>query len=99
MAFTSRRSFDKEFKLEAVKLLLNDDRTAKELGTDLGVSPSMLHRWKREYLAATPQESFPGKGRQSGDQEELTRLRRELEQVKTERDILKKAVGIFSHQR
>ncbi len=99
MALSHRRSFDKDFKLEAVKLLLNDDRTAKELGVDLGVNPSLLHRWKREYLSTSPSESFPGKGRQSGEQEELTRLRRELEQVKTERNILKKAVGIFSHQR
>ena len=99
MAYVNRRSFDKEFKLDAVKLLLNGDRSPKERAAGLGISSSMLHRWKREYLATTAAESFPGKGKQSGDQEELTRLRRELEQVKLERDILKKAVGIFSHQR
>lgn len=90
-----RRKYDKEFKLNAVKLLLQSDRTQSEIGDDLGIRSDLLSRWKIEYekkdIAA-----FPGKGNQSDDQSEIKKLKKELLETKLERDILKKAVAIFS---
>ncbi len=62
---------------------------------DLGIRESVLGRWKKQSEEA-PLEAFPGKGRLRPQDEELARLRKENEILHQERDILKKAVGIFS---
>ena len=69
-----------------------------QIAVELGISVSNLRRWKRDYQDQGKQ-AFPGQGRLPADEEEMRRLRRELERVKQERDILKKAVGIFSQRR
>ncbi len=93
-----RRTYPKEFKTEAVELMLNSDKEAKEIAKDLGIEAHMLHRWKREYLV-TKDHAFPGKGK-TGDPEEVKfrELQRHLRDVEEERDILKKALAIFSKQ-
>lgn len=67
------------------------------LAKELDVPPSMLYRWRREY-SAKQNSSFPGNGKVilSETEQELARLRKELRDTQLERDILKKAVGIFS---
>ena len=90
-----RRSFSREFKLEAVRLVTEGGLTVSQAARDLGVHQTVLGRWKMQ-LEESPLEAFPGKGRLSPDDEELARLRRENEVLRQERDILKKAVGIFS---
>lgn len=90
-----RRSFSREFKLEAVRLVTDGGLTVAQASRDLGVRESVLGRWKKQ-LAEDPEEAFPGKGRLKCHDEELRRLRRENEILRQERDILKKAVGIFS---
>jgi transposase len=90
-----RRSFSKEFKLEAVALVTEKGLSVAQAARDLGISENVLGRWKREFLE-DPSEAFPGKGRLKSQDEELARLRRENEILRQERDILKKAVGIFS---
>ncbi len=90
-----RKSYSKEFKLDAVNLVVNGERTVPEVARDLGIEPNLLYRWKRE-LANEKTEAFPGKGNLSPQEEELRRLRRELEQVKEDREILKKALEFFS---
>ena len=91
----TRKSYTKQFKLDAVNLVINGDRTVTEVSRDLGIEPNLLYRWKRE-LTKEQSEAFPGKGRLSPQEEELHRLRRELEQVKEDREILKKALEFFS---
>lgn len=54
-----RKSYTREFKIEAVRLLLENEATTQQLATDLGVSASSLNRWRREYLADVEQ-AFPG---------------------------------------
>ena len=87
-----------EFKEDAVKVVLEGDRPVREVARNLGINENMLHRWRREYLR-DKEESFPGKGHLKSKDEELLRLRRRLQDVEEERDILKKALAIFSKHR
>ncbi len=90
-----RRSFSREFKREAVGLMTEGGLSVAQASRDLGVRESVLGRWKKQFEEA-PLEAFPGKGRLRPQDEELARLRKENEILRQERDILKKAVGIFS---
>jgi len=94
----NKRKYDQEFKEGAVKLALEGDRPVREVARDLGIHENMLHRWRREYLE-DKEESFPGKGHLKPKDEEIFRLRRRLQDVEEERDILKKALAIFSKHR
>jgi len=89
------RRFDKEFKIEAVRLASEPGNTQSEIERDLGISQGIISRWKRE-LRKDGDQAFPGKGRLKPDDDELRRLKRENERLRQERDILKKAVAIFS---
>jgi len=90
-----RRSYDSEFKREAVKLVIEGGRIASEVSKGLGINENILYRWIKQYREDS-ENAFPGKGKLKPEDEELRRLRRELADVKEERDILKKVVGIFS---
>lgn len=90
-----RRSYSREFKLEAVGLVKEGGLSVAQAARDLGIHESALWRWKKQY-EDDPAQAFPGKGNLKPEEAELRRLRRELERVRQERDILKKAVGIFS---
>lgn len=90
-----RKRFDRQFKLDAVNLVINGSRSVSEVARDLGIEENTLYRWKRD-LEREGSDAFPGKGKLSPQEEELRRLRRELEQAKEDRDILKKAVAFFS---
>jgi len=93
-----RRSFDRSFKVEAVRLVIEEGRTAAAVARELGIGVNLLHRWKRQ-LTDNGSDAFPGKGHQPAEQDELQRLRRELGDVTEERDILKKAIAVFSDRR
>jgi len=92
----SRRLFDREFKIKAVELSYQKENI-KELAADLGVRPELIYRWRSEF-GALKGLSFPGNGNkvQSEVDSEVARLRKDLADMTMERDILKKAVGIFS---
>lgn len=92
----SRTKFSKEFKLKAFEI--SDLRgSTQEVARELGVRAELIYRWRSE-LRGDPKLAFSGNGNKqlTEEQRELARLKRELEDVKMERDILKKAVGIFS---
>jgi len=91
----ARRQYSREFKREAVELLETSGKSASELERELGIGKGNLWRWKRE-VTADGKDAFPGHGRLATEQERLRQLERELEIVRQERDILKKAVAIFS---
>ena len=94
----SRRLYSKEFKVDAVELLLRSNTTIKETAASLGISADILGRWKKEYVASKA-ASFPGKGHlKTPGEEQLRKLERELRRVTEERDILKKAVAVFSRR-
>jgi transposase len=93
----NRRKYDREFKLEAVRLSREPGRSVAGVARDLGINENLLHRW-RSQLSQEGEAAFPGKGHQSPEQEELRRLRRQLADVTEERDILKKALAVFSRR-
>jgi transposase len=93
---TQRRTYGREFKLRAVQLLETSGKSAAEIERELGIGDGCLLRWRKK-LAAEGESAFPGHGRLSPEQDEILKLKRELEIVRQERDILKKAVAIFSH--
>jgi transposase len=90
-----RRKFDQEFKVGAVELLLNSGRKVSEVAAELGVPANRLSTWKQLYLR-DKEQAFPGKGHLSPQEAEVKRLQKELARTQRERDILKKALAIFS---
>ena len=90
-----RRRYTKEFKIEAIQLVESNGGNASAVARNLGISSNILSRWIREYKADQAY-SFPGLGNVKEPEEELRKLRKELADTKMERDILKKALAIFS---
>lgn len=91
----TRRSFSKEFKMEAVRLITEGGSSVAQVARDLGIRDTIVGWWKKE-LAQGREVAFPGKGYGKPADEEVRRLRRENERLRMERDILKKAAAIFS---
>jgi transposase len=81
-----RRKYDDEFKQQAVAMVRNG-QPVRSVAQALGISENVLHRWKRDALDS-----------QSNSELEVEKLRQRLKQVEMERDILKKALSIFSRQ-
>ena len=93
-----RIRYDQQFKIDAVKLITEGGRTVNDVALKLGVNAETLRLWKKKYEQehGVGQRAFPGKGHMSPEEEELRRLRRELQRAEEERDILKKALAFFS---
>ena len=95
MTEKSKRNYTREFKLEAVRLYESTDKSMSEVERELGITPYLLSKWVHQFRQEEAQ-TFPGKGKLIEREEELRRLRREVEILKQEREILKKVVVIFS---
>ncbi len=95
---STRRSFSREFKLEAVRMVTEAGHSLAQVARDLDIGPDMLRRWRRQFETDL-EEAFPGVGQRKARDEETWQLRRKLDRVTTERDILKKALGIVSDRR
>lgn len=87
------KQYDNEFKVMIVDLL-KSGLMVKQVSEDYGLNASMIRRWRREYEAKSG--DFSKKREVSPQEQELKALQKELREVKMERDILKKAVSIFS---
>ena len=90
-----RRKFSREFKVEAVSLVLQRGVTIAQAARDLDLNVNVL-RGRVKAHRADPAHAFPGVGQQKPEDAELTRLRREVSRLKMDRDILKKAVAYFA---
>lgn len=90
----ARKHYDKEFKRNALELFSKGNKTQSELEKEMGLSDGSLARWKRE-LANEGLSAFRGQGQIRPFEEENLRLRKELQQVTQEREILKKAMGVI----
>ena len=88
----TRRTYDRQFKLDAVALLESSGRQVREIEAELGIGKGCLSHWRRELAEESQTEAGLG----LSDKEQIVRLERELRIVRQERDILKKAVAIFS---
>jgi transposase len=98
----TRRRFTREFKLEAVRLVNEGNESVTAVAERLGIRPDMLRNWKRQVAGlprAQQSNIFMGQGKATGQEEELRRLRREVEQLQQERDFLKKAAAYFAKER
>ena len=95
MSGKKRKTYTREFKMEAVRLITEKAYSIAEASRNLGIDYSVLRRWKKQ-LADDPQNAFPGKGRLKAPDEQLRRLQHELDRVTEERDILKKALAYFA---
>ena len=86
-----KKRFDRDFKMSAVKMVTEGGHKAAEVARSLGIDAGRLYLWKKQF-SNSGDKAFVGKGNLS----EMAALRRKLREVEMERDILKKAVGIFS---
>jgi transposase len=92
-----RRKFTREFKHEAVKLIMERDVSYAQASRDLDVHQTVLRNWVKAF-ADDPQHAFPGHGQMKPEQAEIAQLRREVARLKAERDILKKAAAYFAKE-
>lgn len=93
----ARRSFTREFKLEAVRLVSEHGVTVAQAARDLDLHENVLRRWVRQYRD-DPANAFPGAGQMKPEQAEVAQLKREIRKLKAERDILKKASAYFAKE-
>jgi len=93
----TRRTYTREFKAEAVKLVTEQGRSVAEAARSLGIGENLLRNWKRA-LAAEGGQLSPGRGNRPALEDELRRLRAENQRLLMERDILKKATAFFAKE-
>jgi transposase len=91
------RHFTREFKRDAVQLVTEKGMPVGKVARDLDIHPNLLHLWRREFLK-DGDKAFTGKGCVKPENAEIRKLRKELERAREERDILKKALAVFSKQ-
>ena len=96
---TTRKTYTKEFKLDAIRLVTEQGYTRAEAARNLGINANMLGRWVQEHLADKG-AAFRGKGKLTPEQQEqeLRRLQEENRKLKLEREILKKAAAFFASE-
>jgi transposase-like protein len=97
MSVQNKRKYDSDFKRNAIRLTEDPGRTVREVAENLGISSDLLYRWRRQ-LRENPDLAFPGNGKMAltQDQRRTRELEKKLKDTEMERDILKKAMAIFS---
>ena len=95
----SRRKHSLEFKLEAVKQVVEHGRSISAVADSLGVNRNLLTRWKSQFASEGVVSSTPAAEKRSELEEENRRLRRELSIARQEREILKKAAAYFANDK
>jgi transposase len=92
-----KRTFSREFKVEAVRLVRERGVSIAQASRDLDVHSNLLGRWIKDF-ENDARQAFPGQGRMKPEQLEIERLRREVQKLKAERDILKEAAAYFAKE-
>lgn len=92
-----RKTYSREFKLEAIRLAESSGRPITQLERELGLSQGTIAHWRRE-VRQNGAEAFPGQGHLLPSDERLRQLERENALLRQERDILKKAIGVVSQK-
>ncbi len=95
MGEQTRRRFRREFKLEAVRQVIREDRTQKQVAEELGLNANLLGRWVKQHRS-DPSQSFPGNGNLKARDKEVEDLRRRVARLKGELSFLKKVSGYFA---
>jgi len=95
---TTKKTYTKEFKQEAVSLLETSDKTGVDVARELGIKRNQLYKW-REELQTKGDDAFRGPGRRPADQsDQVAQLKKENAQLKEELEILKKAAAYFARE-
>ena len=97
MSVQGRRKYDSDFKRSAVLLAEEPGRTVPEVAESLGINSDLIYRWRRQ-MRENGELAFPGHGKiaLTPDQKRIRELEKKLKDTEMERDILKKAMAIFS---
>lgn len=93
MEVKKRRKYSKEYRQDVLNMLKTGNKSVPELSKELGIAEQVIYRWNKKYNGNTKEEE-----KLSEQEKELRELRAKLADVTEERDILKKAVSIFSKQ-
>ena len=88
-----RRQYDDALKKDVVNMVVHQGRNVQEVSESLGIKANLVHRWKREYLDASPSSNSS-----AAPTEDVLSLQKRIRDLEMERDILKKALGIFSQK-
>tara|TARA_R110002110_G_scaffold214050_1_gene427590 strand:+ start:65 stop:358 length:294 start_codon:yes stop_codon:yes gene_type:complete len=94
---TKRKKYSKEFKLDAISLVRDQNISVAEASRNLGVSAQMLGRWIKEEESEDGQ-AFRGNGKLTSEQEEIRKLKTQVKRLEMEREILKKATVFFAKE-
>jgi len=94
---TKKKSYSKQFKIDAVKLVTEQGYKASEAARNLGIHPNVLRHWVNRFKTDS-NDAFPGKGHMTPEKEELNRLRKENKRLRMEHEILKKATAFFAKE-
>ncbi len=94
----ARKKYPKEFKLDAVSLVLDQGYTRIEAAKSLDINSTMLGRWVKEHQRSSDGHAFRGNGKLTPEQAETRQLREENRRLKMEKDILKKATVFFAKE-
>lgn len=92
------RRYNKEFKQETVKLIVEKGRSVPSVAADMGLNEKTLYRWVSEHNK-DKEQAFPGSGKLKHEDEELRKLKRRIADLEEENSILKKAAAIFINHR
>jgi transposase len=92
-----RRKFGREFKQEAVALVVDQGYSNAEAGRSLGIRGNLIGRWKRQ-LEVEQGNAFPGHGKVTPEQQRICELEEENRRLRMEKDILKKATAFFAKE-
>ena len=95
----ARKGFDKDFKLEAVNLVVNQKRPVTEVAKELGLYENTRYKWLNQ-ASESKEDAFPGSGNLSPEEAEMRKLKRKIADLEEENEILKKATAYFAkHQK
>ena len=92
---TTRKKYSKEFKLDAVSLVLGQGYTRAEAARSLDIDRSLIQRWVKEHQT-DHEQAFRGNGKLTPEQEEVKKLKAQVKRLEMERDLLKKATAFFA---
>ena len=94
----TRKQYTKEYKLDAISLVLEQGHTTLEVSRSLEINGNMLRRWIREYQRDDADQVFRGNGKLTPEQEEIRQLKAQIKQLKLEREILKEVTVFFAKE-
>lgn len=95
---TERKRYSKQFKIEAIRMFEDGERAMAEIERELDITTGLLAKWRADMQGKKEEEVFPGNGNLPATETRLKELERENVLLKQEKEILKKALGIYSRE-